>query len=627
LGIPGDAFVVCSFGWLARVKLNHRLLDAWLASELAGNESCHLVFVGGIDRPDYGDCLSKRIGETAAGSRIRITGYASDELYRNYLAAADAAVQLRTGSRGETSGTIFDCLSRGLPLIVNAHGSVAELPKYALIKIDDDFEDATLSNSLSRLYSDEILRATLAEKSKSFVDSAHHPELVAHRYWELIEDIYSGGQAIDEQALVRAISCIDAPAKPTNEDLILTASAIASNRKRPGFRQILVDVSNLAKLDLLTGIERVTKALLTAWIDDPPAGFRVEPVRATGTGYVYARSYFCQSVGILDGYLVDSPVDIDRGDLFIGLEWGADVIPALKPWFIEQRLKGLRTIFTVYDLLPVVRPEFFPKNISPLAVEWTRTIANVSHGIVCISRTTADELCNWLSREKPNRLDALDIGYFHLGADLHASPPTKGMSPRSAAILDQLRGRATILMVGTVEPRKGHTQALDALDLLWARGVEANLVIVGKLGWNMEHLAARVAKHPEKERRLFWLQGISDEMLEQVYRYSSALLAASEGEGFGLPLIEAAQFGIPIIARDIPVFREVAGDHAYYFNGDAEALADALQAWLTLGDRVPSSKELPWLTWRQSSQQYLEVVLGGNWYKHCAYGGRSALTS
>jgi glycosyltransferase involved in cell wall biosynthesis len=131
----------------------------------------------------------------------------------------------------------------------------------------------------------------------------------------------------------------------------------------------------------------------------------------------------------------------------------------------------------------------------------------------------------------------------------------------------------------------------------------------------MEDLAARVAQHPERDKHLAWLQSISDEMLEQLYQNANALLAASEGEGFGLPLIEAAQHGIPIIVRDIPVFREVAGDHAYYFSGGALGLAAALQDWLSLGDNVPSSKNLPWLTWRQSTQEFLDVILGGKWYK------------
>ena len=78
---------------------------------------------------------------------------------------------------------------------------------------------------------------------------------------------------------------------------------------------------------------------------------------------------------------------------------------------------------------------------------------------------------------------------------------------------------------------------------------------------------ARLRGHPELNRRLFWLNGISAECLDKVFATSICLIAASEGEGFGLPLIEAAKHQLAIIARDIPVFREVAGQYATYFAG------------------------------------------------------------
>jgi glycosyltransferase involved in cell wall biosynthesis len=84
-----------------------------------------------------------------------------------------------------------------------------------------------------------------------------------------------------------------------------------------------------------------------------------------------------------------------------------------------------------------------------------------------------------------------------------------------------------------------------------------------------------------------------------------------------LPLIEAAQHGMPIIARDIPVFREVAGEHAFYFTGGApEDLADAISAWLALRERgeAPSSRGMPWLSWAQSTAQLLDVIIGERWY-------------
>jgi glycosyltransferase involved in cell wall biosynthesis len=167
-------------------------------------------------------------------------------------------------------------------------------------------------------------------------------------------------------------------------------------------------------------------------------------------------------------------------------------------------------------------------------------------------------------------------------------------------------------MVGTVEPRKGYLQAIAAFEHLWNEGVDANIVIVGKEGWKdlpndlrrtIPEIVSRLRHHPELGRRLFWLEGISDEYLEKIYTASTCLIAASEGEGFGLPLIEAAQHKLPIIVRDIPVFREVAGNHAFYFSGkEPTDLAGAVVRWLELyrSGKNPASDGMPCRAQRDS---------------------------
>jgi len=82
-------------------------------------------------------------------------------------------------------------------------------------------------------------------------------------------------------------------------------------------------------------------------------------------------------------------------------------------------------------------------------------------------------------------------------------------------------------------------------------------------------------QHEELDGRLFCLEGISDGYLDKVYGASSYPIVASQEEGFDLPLIEAAQHNFAIIARDIPVFREVAGEHAYYFDGKESGILTA----------------------------------------------------
>ena len=107
------------------------------------------------------------------------------------------------------------------------------------------------------------------------------------------------------------------------------------------------------------------------------------------------------------------------------------------------------------------------------------------------------------------------------------------------------------------------------------------------------------------------MQSISDEYLEKVYSASSCLIAASINEGFGLSIIEAARYGMPIIARDIAIFREVAGDNAYYFSGlTSENLADSLKEWIKLYklNYHPKSENISWLTWEESANQLEKLI-------------------
>ena len=176
-------------------------------------------------------------------------------------------------------------------------------------------------------------------------------------------------------------------------------------------------------------------------------------------------------------------------------------------------------------------------------------------------------------------------------------------------------------MVGTIEPRKGILQVLEAVTQLWEQGVPANLIIVGKLGWTslsndqrrtIPQIEAGLRTHSMLGKQLFWFESASDEFLVWLYQHSNALICASEGEGLGLPLIEAARMGLPIIARDLPVFREVAKEGAYYFSADdAQALANTLQLWLSLygQDAHPRSDAIKPASWHDSATDLLRHLL------------------
>ena len=379
------------------------------------------------------------------------------------------------------------------------------------------------------------------------------------------------------------------------------------NHRRSAIPQLFVDVTMLARTDVKTGIQRVVRNVLRQLLAAPPQGFVVRPVRFTAeAGYLHAAQFAAAFAGSQSDDL-DVTIEPCAGDVLLGLDLIADLLPDNIDYFRRLRARGVQLWFVVYDLLPVLRPEYFPASGRGVFQRWYQALGEVATGVACISRSVADEFKKWLDQLQPVRTEPLQLGFFHLGADIsegEVSPPTASRDPT----------HPVFLMIGTVEVRKGHALVLAAFEELWQQGSQAQLMVIGKPGWLAEDVVARMRNHDEVGKRLVWKEVASDVELADAYASASALIMASEGEGFGLPLIEAAQHGLPVIARDLPVFREVAGSGAFYFN-DAEpaALAARLERWLLLSNQglQPDPGDIRWINWPESTQQLWSLIQDG----------------
>jgi len=315
LGFSDDDFLVCSFGMLGPTRLNRRLLDAWLESALVNDKKCHLVFVGENHGGDYGHALTTLISERAVGSNVRITGWADTDTFNQYLAAADVGAQLRTLSRGESSRTVLDCMAYGKPVIVNANGSMADLNPDAVWMMPDQFEDQDLVDALEALHGDEVRRARMGTLARDVILTQHDPSSCAMQYRDAIESFYEIALR-HPTFLARTIVTrmgITAPDAQIKSAVAIARNFAPANRRR----QLLVDVSTLrGNVDAQASAAACT--ILKSWLEQAPAGYRVEPIYLNDEGqYRYARDFVAQLLGYSDAALRDEPIDYWRGDLLL----------------------------------------------------------------------------------------------------------------------------------------------------------------------------------------------------------------------------------------------------------------------------------------------------------------------
>ncbi len=611
LNLDSDDFLICSFGDIFSSCANQRFLEVWLNSDLLQKIKGKLIFFVEQCSGDDAQELLNRIDNKRSRNRIRILGFddVDAELFQQYVAIADLGVYLRSFLYNDASSRIYDFLGFGLPTIVNFEGDAVDCPNDAVFTLTNDFSDEQLAENIESLWKNESLRKKLGDQAHICMKPRQaKARNCAYAYHNAIEKIYLEN-ASNVSDLTRSLARIS-PAPSTPDSYSNLARCVDQSIPTPFLpRQLLVDVSELRNRDAKTGIQRVVRNILRELLINPPDGIKVEPVYgATQDCYRYAHDFTFEFLDCPKKGFFNDPVEYRPGDIFLGLDLQHHIVLAQNSFFQQLRNYGVQVQFVVYDLLPILGPDWFPKDTMLIHQQWLKLVSQ-SDGAICISKSVANEMSDWFKKYGNERARPFKIGWFHLGSDLDSVSKKEKISDEKNKRLKKIKKYVSFLMVGTIEPRKGHIQTLNAFEQLWKKGIKVNLVIVGKRGWMMEKFVKKISDHSKLETHLFWLEGINDALLEKIYSTSSCLIAASYGEGFGLPLIEAAHRKMPLICRDIPVFKEVAGKHAYYYSGNEPSdLSEAIEEWLTLfkNKKHPKSDNLPWISWSESTSQLLK---------------------
>ncbi len=266
----------------------------------------------------------------------------------------------------------------------------------------------------------------------------------------------------------------------------------------------------------------------------------------------------------------------------------------------DARRAGALCVFCIYDIVPLLYPLLFDRTfIMKFSNAFPRAVASFDR-IVTISRSSADDIGAYL-REHYSELE-IEVVAFRLGSD--AASAVEGPVRDQVAALFRTPG--TFLSVGSVLPHKGHLIAIAAMEEVWRAGHDRTYVIMGKKDRTMDCISAFIEHHPELGRRLHWLQDASDAEIQFAYRNASCLIQPSIAEGFGLPVVEALSHAMPVLASDIPIFREVGGEALTYFDlCDSSMLARRIKENAFRANPVDQAAVI---SWRESLEELLQVL-------------------
>jgi glycosyltransferase involved in cell wall biosynthesis len=205
----------------------------------------------------------------------------------------------------------------------------------------------------------------------------------------------------------------------------------------------------------------------------------------------------------------------------------------------------VRPIYLVHDLIPITHPEYCRAGEQGRHERRMRTVLSTATGVIGNSQATIDELVAFSLAE------GLDIPSA-VAAWLGTAAPSPHRAKNDP-------DRPTFVVLGTIEARKNHLMLLQ----LWKRLIEGlgpkapRLLIIGQRGWECADVFDLLDRDESLRSAVKELGDCGDEAMRGHLASARALLFPSLAEGYGLPLVEALQVGTPVIASNLPVFREI----------------------------------------------------------------------
>jgi glycosyltransferase involved in cell wall biosynthesis len=241
----------------------------------------------------------------------------------------------------------------------------------------------------------------------------------------------------------------------------------------------------------------------------------------------------------------DRRLRVPEGAVYLNVAFASLHKPQLFNW-LDAR-PDIKPVFVVHDLLPIDYPEYF----------WPRHDLRIRKAFATILRRAKAVIVSSSAVRERFALLAAEAGRKDIQIHVAAFPPGPEFRRREEPV-DLLDAAPYFVICSTIEPRKNHLLLLQIWREMALGGKPVpKLLIVGKRGWENEQVIDLLERCDALRGHVLEVSNLSSPTLNRLVAHARGLLMPSFMEGFGLPLIEALALGTPVVASDIPVFREV----------------------------------------------------------------------
>jgi glycosyltransferase involved in cell wall biosynthesis len=378
-------------------------------------------------------------------------------------------------------------------------------------------------------------------------------------------------------------------------------------------RRVAIDITSLLDVKFVSGIQRVVREILIRMLSlrTKDADFillyydesRHELHRVSVSDFLCCYRDKSENRVNWERAPLFSFASLVRGDVYFALDsvWNN----RMRSSFLFPILKrqNVRILVHIYDIIPVLYPQYCDRETTVRFLDYLGATLLYADRIVANTSSTLEDvkrLCVGIGTECPQG------NVVPLGSDFSRIRPLD-----SKAVPEHSLSRY-LLLVGTIEPRKNHAFLLDLYEKS-LREAGFSLVFVGRPGWNVEKLMARIRDLNATDSHFRYYDNADDALVSQLYQDAFFTVFPTQYEGYGLPIIESICRGTPVVASDIPVLREVGGSYSLYFPlDDPKILTNLLLQYTENPDLYRKLKDslstyLP-ISWDQSEEEMWAAI-------------------